>query len=896
MVPILTALVAVGVSHVPGWAASGLDVAWTTAALGALAGTLVARKSAHPASRTRWTLWALASACWLAGQLAWDVYGVIGFPQSPSLADAGWWAFALLVIVSLLGLSQSRAARLVALVEAVPLIGAAIAFGVAELWPAVTASSLALGPKLSALVYPIIYVSAAVLMLQSMVAGTLRAQRTTALHLVLGGMAAQALAFILWSDQLLRGTYVPGKSLLDPLWVVGLAAIGLGGLIAAARPEPPPAAAEPGDRGGVLPTGMFFLLVAAVVQSRLGQSPHGEQIALEAGLICSASALLTRSRLLARRTRALLERERAALVTLAKREAELAEANKQLVEDSRRDPLTGLKNRRALADDLPMIDAVHRDAGGESALALCDVDHFKAYNDLLGHLAGDQALRMIAAIARGELRAEDSAYRFGGEELLLVMRGVGADDAVRAAERVRLAVKRAAIPHPEGEGGILSVSIGLAAGRGETGKLLGEADDALYQAKRGGRNRVVVASAGASMPGLARKREPAPEEPIPHHLRSMLAISRAAASGEGTMPVLEALAEAIRIELSFQVVAVNVFDEDHERLDVVIVDGDEEARATLLGTSSPWSEWEGLLAKGENVHGASWLKAGSYTWESDATVWTPPGVAPLGLDSWHPEDMLLLPMRGAGGEVLGVVSVDQPLFGLRPTREQIGVLMAVADHAGLALEQVQRESEAARHQSEELRLAAVLVLAETLDMRDPSTAKHSRTVGQLARQTAAQLGFEPGAVERVSSAGVLHDIGKLGIADAILFKPGPLDEAEWREMKRHPGVGARILENAGLHDLSVWVGQHHERVDGRGYPAGLRAEAITLEARILAVADAYEAMIADRPYRTGMPAAEAREELMRCSGSQFDPVVVEAFLTALDQDAEPSVEMLKPAA
>jgi HD-GYP domain-containing protein (c-di-GMP phosphodiesterase class II) len=150
--------------------------------------------------------------------------------------------------------------------------------------------------------------------------------------------------------------------------------------------------------------------------------------------------------------------------------------------------------------------------------------------------------------------------------------------------------------------------------------------------------------------------------------------------------------------------------------------------------------------------------------------------------------------------------------------------------------------------------------------------------------TALALDLDEERVERIHAAGVLHDLGKLGIADAILQKPGPLDEAEWREMQRHPEVGARILEHAGMHDIARWVRAHHERVDGRGYPAGLPADRISLEARILAVADAYEAMIADRPYRPGMPVAAARQELLSCAGAQFDPAVVDAFLRALDGD------------
>jgi HD-GYP domain-containing protein (c-di-GMP phosphodiesterase class II) len=136
-------------------------------------------------------------------------------------------------------------------------------------------------------------------------------------------------------------------------------------------------------------------------------------------------------------------------------------------------------------------------------------------------------------------------------------------------------------------------------------------------------------------------------------------------------------------------------------------------------------------------------------------------------------------------------------------------------------------------------------------------------------------------VQRIRAAGVLHDLGKLGVADAILKKPGPLTDDEWIEMRRHPELGARILDHANLRDISGWVLAHHERIDGKGYPSGLAGEAIPLEARILAVADAYEAMTADRPYRTALGHDAARDELLAGAGTQFDPVVVEAFLRAL---------------
>ncbi len=179
-------------------------------------------------------------------------------------------------------------------------------------------------------------------------------------------------------------------------------------------------------------------------------------------------------------------------------------------------------------------------------------------------------------------------------------------------------------------------------------------------------------------------------------------------------------------------------------------------------------------------------------------------------------------------------------------------------------------------------LSAVLLLAETLDLRDAGTAKHSQTVGRYAEQIAIRLGLPYERVERVKVAGLLHDIGKLAVSDAILHKPGGLEPGEWEEVRRHAEIGARICSHAGLRDIAAWVLAHHERWEGGGYPNGIAGSAIPAEARILSVADAYEAMTASRPYRTDPLTPEAaQKELRRGSGTQFDPVVVEAFIGVL---------------
>jgi diguanylate cyclase (GGDEF)-like protein/putative nucleotidyltransferase with HDIG domain len=181
-------------------------------------------------------------------------------------------------------------------------------------------------------------------------------------------------------------------------------------------------------------------------------------------------------------------------------------------------------------------------------------------------------------------------------------------------------------------------------------------------------------------------------------------------------------------------------------------------------------------------------------------------------------------------------------------------------------------------------LATVLALAEALDVRDAATARHSETVGRYAELIAREIGLPPDVIGRVRLAGMLHDIGKIAVSNMLLTKPAPLNDEEWTEMRRHAEIGARILCNARLADIGEWVLAHHERLDGDGFPFGITNGDIPLEARILSVADAYEAMTSDRAYKAAMTPEDARTELRRCAGSQFDPRIVEALLLALHNE------------
>jgi len=240
------------------------------------------------------------------------------------------------------------------------------------------------------------------------------------------------------------------------------------------------------------------------------------------------------------------------------------------------------------------------------------------------------------------------------------------------------------------------------------------------------------------------------------------------------------------------------------------------------------------------------------------------------------------PKHGATAEAL-MMAGDQALYAAKELGRDRTVIHNPEIAAALAGASGRRAAQ------QEGYLATLLALAEALDIRDSGTARHSKTVAHYAELTARRLGMSDRDVERVKIGGMLHDVGKIGVPDAVLGKPGPLTPAEWAEMHKHPEIAARILDNATVEDIRSWVLCHHERLDGQGYPRGLSGDEIPLEARVLAVADAYEAMTSDRVYRPALGQDEAREELRRGAGTQFDERVVEAFLQVIESMGRESV-------
>lgn len=177
--------------------------------------------------------------------------------------------------------------------------------------------------------------------------------------------------------------------------------------------------------------------------------------------------------------------------------------------------------------------------------------------------------------------------------------------------------------------------------------------------------------------------------------------------------------------------------------------------------------------------------------------------------------------------------------------------------------------------------------AVILESKDPYIREHSMRVTKYAVMLAKEIGLNPDEVEVIENTAQFHDIGKVGISDIILQKPGELSAEEWEHMKRHPQIGYDIVEPLKvLHIALPGIRHHHERYDGHGYPDRLKGEEIPLFGRILAIADAYEALTSTRPYRKARSPHESVAELKNCTGTQFDPKLVELFITALEKAGE----------
>jgi putative two-component system response regulator len=179
--------------------------------------------------------------------------------------------------------------------------------------------------------------------------------------------------------------------------------------------------------------------------------------------------------------------------------------------------------------------------------------------------------------------------------------------------------------------------------------------------------------------------------------------------------------------------------------------------------------------------------------------------------------------------------------------------------------------------------AVVATRANAVEAKDPMTEHHCQRLAFLAGRLTERVGLDHETAETIAYGALLHDVGKIGVPESVLTKPGPLDDDEWAIMRRHPEIGERICRPLGdAGGFLPIIRHHHERWDGKGYPDGLGGEAIPLGARIVSLADAFDAMTHDRQYRAARSTADALEEIRSCSGRQFDPVLADLFIQTVE--------------
>ena len=521
------------------------------------------------------------------------------------------------------------------------------------------------------------------------------------------------------------------------------------------------------------------------------------------------------------------------------------------------DSLTGLFNRAYFEEQAERAWQLARRYGYNMAVAIMDLDNFKTVNDTHGHLAGDRVLIEFANIVRRVARTSDVVARYGGDEFVVLFPQTDLPFAVTLGNRIRKAVN----DHVFCADSLqlkLTASIGLATSRDITptdpsSEMLRLADIALYAVKREGRNKVRL--------WAEESQEPPPAPPV----------------GQ--------VVPATGLDIPARGPAVLVVDDDP-----VIV----KVLETILRGAG--YRTESALTSSEAIEKASRAPRAFDVVVTDLSMPDSSGLEVIAAIHQIDNFIMAIVMTGFATKENAIASLRQGAFDFieKPILPEklLAVLEKALDHRRLReeneryrirLEEMVRQKSAklmeTLEQLKESHDFTLQALAGLLDVREHNTGQHSTRVRDLSLVLGRAMNLTDRQCETLSYGALLHDIGKIAVPDHVLLKPGPLDAEEWKQMREHPEVGYRILSaNRYLKEVAELVYSHQERYDGKGYPRGLKGEAICLEARVFAVIDAYDAMRSTRPYRQSMSPEASARELKEGVGTYFDPAVVEAFL------------------
>lgn len=552
-------------------------------------------------------------------------------------------------------------------------------------------------------------------------------------------------------------------------------------------------------------------------------------------------------------------------------EAELKEAESQrdrLIEEMRRlsvrDALTGLYSRRAFDDELNQAWQLGERRGLPLSLLMLDIDHYKVLNDTFGHQVGDQILIETSHLIRATVRAGDIVCRYGGDEIAVILPLTGLDETHRVGERLLDAFRQNIFCRGIHDIHVM-VSIGAASGAGRTqpaSHILTRADQALYRAKQLGRNMLCISEPESTSPFTS----------VGNITSRVAAVPEATSTaGKGRILVVEDDQSSCRMIRALL---------ENEHYDVAVADDADKARAIV--ESEPGTIDVTLInLQLTKQNGFDVLK--QLRLVDDIMI----GIA---MTSHASMDDTTAALR------YGVVDfIEKPVSAvqLMPAIErgmQYRRLLQENRHYQRHLEEMVAQRSAALSQAlsqvKQSYKSTAEALEVVLEAHEKKTGEHCKRVALMAQILALEMQATAEEVETIGHGSLLHDIGKISIPDAILSKQGALTEEEWQIMKTHPQTGYNIAHVCPcMEKAAVIILEHHEHYDGSGYPRGLKGVEISLNARIFAVAEAYEVIRSNRPYASSRSAEEAISEILKFRGVLFDPDVVDAFLRC-----QPSLE------
>jgi len=511
--------------------------------------------------------------------------------------------------------------------------------------------------------------------------------------------------------------------------------------------------------------------------------------------------------------------------SLREADAQKSRLLRQVERQAREDALTGLSNRRHFDREIGEAFPNYRRQRRPFSVALCDIDDFKRVNDTFGHAIGDRVLKAVGRVMKASIREQDLVARYGGEEFIVMFPDAPAATARGICERMRRALEGYDWT-PIAPGLRVTLSFGVASDPNvkHHERLISVADELLYQAKAAGKNRVVDDAGLADADGVTVA---APEE---------TPAARAAQVGGGAAAPSAA-----------PIVPAGLMLRTHEQ--------PLETVTTLIGSIA-------LLATRPNLE----VSEGMLDEGGRMTLVPPqPGLGAAPELYYVLEGRLTCELPNErfelrAGDHLIVEDLEQP------------VILTAASHVRFLYASPEPSFHYMSQELDQLRKLAVSV-----EFVDGYTAAHCGRLQTIAYAIGEALGLPKHRLHVLDYAAYLHDVGKVKVPREILTSPNPLTEAEWEIIRQHPQYGAAMLADTFMADAGPIIAQHHERLDGSGYPLGLSGDAILLESHIVAVADTFDAMTSNRPYRKALPKETALAELRSLSGRRFPAEVIDAF-------------------